>query len=161
MNLLEIITGAFTIVFTGSVGCFIWYFKHYLEIIRNKEKRLYQERRILYTDILKPFIHGFAGIKIPSESKKAQKEIISFNYRKISCEFNMIASDNAISALNDYMQHIFNMDKQNNEGDEYKVLILWSKILIELRKDLGNKDTKLKPEDMLKIWITDIDKLLE
>ena len=38
-------------------------------------------------------------------------------------------------------------------------MLLWGRLLLEIRKDVGNKHTKLNELDMLRWLITDIDKL--
>ena len=151
-----------TFLCTMIGGGFIWCLRHYLEVIRTKEKRLYQERRELYIDILEPYIRAFVSVKNPSEMKKAFQKIKSYEYRKISFEFNMIASDKVILSFNDYAKHLFKIGNNNstNDDDTKKLFRLLGKVIRECRKDLGSKETKLKEKNMLEGWIVDIDNYL-
>ncbi len=141
MDWIKVIEVSTPIVITFIVSVISYfiinYLKHHLEVIRNREKRLRQERRDLYNEILKPFNYAFTSIKNPSEKHKGQKLIQSSNYRETTCKFYMIASDEVISAINNYMQFIYYLeDKNTEEEDNKKLLKLWAMLLLECRKDL-------------------------
>ena len=148
-----------TFLCTMIGGGFIWCLRHYLEVIRTKEKRLYQERRELYIDILEPYIRSFTSIHTPKELNKAVQQIKSYDYRKKSCEFNMVASDKVMSSFNNFVQYIYNNKVYSDEQNTREFAKYWTKLILECRRDLGSKETKMKEKDMLKNWVSDIDNL--
>ncbi|ACR80647.1 hypothetical protein [Kosmotoga olearia] len=137
-------------------GAVVWFIKARIEEIKNIQEKLREERRKLYMEILSPYIKTFSN---PNNVNQAIKEIKSVNYRKISFEFNFVGSDDVIRSLNSLMQYIYNIESSKEEKDDVKLLNLWGKLLLEIRKDLVNKRTKLNEFDMLKSMIKDIDEL--
>jgi hypothetical protein len=134
MNLQEIIIGPIL----GSIfGFAVWYFQSRITKLQEEQKRLNDDRRKVYTDILEPFIRIFAGIKDPKESAKALKDVQSFDYKKTAFEFNVEGPD---------------------KSDPKDMLKYWGNFLIEVRKSLGNPKTKLTAIDMFRSLIKDIDK---
>ena len=81
-----------------------------------------------------------------------------------------MGSDNVNRALNKLLKHYNdkgNKDAQeeykNNQDikEEYKKDIeIIGQLFLAIRRDLGNRKTKLKPSDMLRGQITDIDKYI-
>lgn len=57
------------------------------------------------------------------------------------------------------MQYVFKMETiPENEKDPKELLNFWGQFLLEIRKSVGDKKTKLNVVDMLRNQITDIDK---
>ena len=70
-------------------------------------------------------------------------------------ELNLMGSDDVVRAMNAFQQHIY-----NNPSDSKMSIVRLSELLLAIRRDLGNKNTKIEPIDMLRSQITDIDKFL-
>ena len=71
-----------------------------------------------------------------------------------------MGSDEVINAYNDLMQFIYGRNTNTEkEGASNELLILLGKLLLEIRKDVGNDKTQLTPKDMLRSMITDIDRI--
>ena len=56
------------------------------------------------------------------------------------------------------MQYIYKAEADQNP-DPKEMMRLWGKLLLEIRKSLGNENTKLSELDMLRGFIKDIEKL--
>ncbi len=57
------------------------------------------------------------------------------------------------------MQHVYKAESTEKQ-DPRKMMSLWGTLLLEIRKSLGNKKTKLNELDMLRGMIKDIDEYL-
>ena len=145
----------------GVVLAFVgWYLRSNIETVRREREKLHDERRKIYLDILEPFIRVFAGIKDPSETKKAMRQVSSFDYRKAAFEFKLIGSDRTVRASNALMQYIYGMETGGELDDPTVMLKHWAALLLAIRRDLGNAKTKLTEIDMLRDWIKDIDQMI-
>jgi hypothetical protein len=67
-------------------------------------------------------------------------------------------SDPVVKAYNNFFQYLYNNE---SNPEPAKMMSLFGKLILEIRKDLGNSKTKLAEFDMLRFMITDIDKLKE
>ncbi|MCK4430437.1 MAG: hypothetical protein KAW19_03950 [Candidatus Aminicenantes bacterium] len=138
-------------------GVITWFIKSRIEELKATEKKLQEDRRKIYNQIVDPYIRLFADIKGQGRIQ-ALKKITSVEYRKTAFELNFFGSDKAIYAYNALMQHGFEVEAGRKE-DPKKMLTLFGNFLLEIRKSLGNKKTKLDEFDMLRAMIKDIDKL--
>ncbi|MHB8162668.1 MAG: hypothetical protein ACYDGT_09270 [Thermoleophilia bacterium] len=143
-------------VLAAAVGFTVWYIQSRIERIRREEERILDERRTVYLTILDPFIRIFAGINKPAEAKKAQEQLVSYEYKRTALEFNLIGSDNVVHSFNTFMQYNF-----KSESDPKVMLTLWGELLLEIRRSVGDPKTDLEPVDMLKAQINDIDTFLD
>lgn len=139
-------------------GIITWFLKSYIEKIRITEEKLHIERRKIYMDILEPYIKIFTN---PDGSgvEKALEDIKSFNYRKTAFEFNLFGSDQVVRAFHKILKKA-SLQKQGEETPPSDMMKLWGGLLLEIRKSLGNKNTRLDEYDMLRSLIKDIDKYI-
>ena len=153
-------TQALIIPSVGLILAFLgWYLRSSIETVRREREKLHDERRKIYLDVLDPYIRIFAGIKNPSETKKAMSLVNSFDYRRGSIEFKLIGSDRAVGASNNLMQHIYGMEADRESSEATVILRYWAGLLLAIRRDLGNAQTKLTEKDMLRDWFKDIDQV--
>ncbi len=145
----------------GGLGFLGWYLRSSIETIRREKERLQDERRTIYMQVLEPYIRIFAGINNQSETQMAISQITSFDYRQVSLELNLMGSDDVVRALNELMQHIYRMEGSRGSASAKQMMVYWGKVLLAIRRDLGNKKTKLVAADMLKAQIKDIDQIIE
>ena len=138
-------------------GIIAWFIKSYIEEFRAIEEKLRKERRNIYVQILDPYIRLFADIKVKGPNE-ALKRITSYNYRKTAFELNLFGSDEVVRAYNNLMKHAYEAETTGIQ-DPKEMMRLWGKLLLEIRKSLGNKKTKLDEFDMLRAMVKDIDKL--
>lgn len=144
-------------VVTALIGAFAtWFVQKNLQEKRDIEKRLSEKRQEIYTQILNPYIKTFSKIKSKDVKEAAIYEVTSFEYRKTAFELNLIGSDDVIIAYNNLMLHAFEAESAG-EKKPVDILGLWGKLLLEIRRNLGNKNTKLDEWDMLKGMIKDLD----
>ena len=140
-------------VVSAVVGALVWYLQSRIEAVRTERRRLQDERRKIYIAVLEPYIRVFAGIKNPSETQKAMKRMLSFEYRKISYELNLMGSDEVIRANNAFMQLAYSAGEGTIAPEAW--LECWGGLLLAIRKDLGAKKTGLTRAEMLESQITD------
>jgi len=144
------------ILFTGVV---VWYFQSRAEELREINRKLRDERRNIYRDLLDPFITVLAGETKAGLKRKATTKITSVEYKKVGFDLNLFGSDEVVSAFNDLMRYSYEIEEKG-EADQKKLFSLWGNFLLEIRKDIGDKKTKLKEKDMLSALIKDIDTVL-
>lgn len=57
------------------------------------------------------------------------------------------------------MKHTYKAESTGVEQDPKETMRLWGRLILEIRRSLGNKKTKLDDLDMLRAMIKDIDNL--
>lgn len=154
MDWLQILGAPLLMVLGGIIT---WFIKSKIEELRAIEEKLREERRGIYAKILNPYIRILADMKGKGPDQ-ALKEITSYDYRKTAFDLNLFGSDEVVRAYNNLMKHTYEAEDTVNR-DSKEMMLLWGKLLLEIRKSLGNKKTKLDEIDMLKGMIKDIEKL--
>lgn len=140
-------------------GIITWFIKSRVEELRATEERLREERRKIYALILDPYIRLFADLK-GQGPVQAIKKITSYNYRKTAFDLNLFGSDDVVRAYNALMKHTYEAES-TGKREAKEMMHLWGSLLLEIRKSLGNKKTKLNEFDMLRGMIKDIDSLVK
>lgn len=141
-----------------AAGFITWFLKDKSEKLKFQREKLIEEKRLNYEKILEPIIRVLAGVKNKVEMDKALKQIQSFDYKKSAFQLMLFGSDNVVNAYNDYFQYLY---KNESNLDPKNMLNALGKVILEIRKDLGNDKTALKEYDMLRFMITDIEKMKE
>ena len=156
MDWLQIL-GPTLLVILG--GILTWIIRSRIEESRAIQQKLNEERRKTYSEILGPYIRIFADLKGKGPAQ-AINQIKSYDYRKTAFDLALFGSDNVVRAYNALLQYGYKGEADENKeqrGETY--MKLWGKLLLEIRKDVGNKKTGLSELDMLRWLISDIDKL--
>ena len=149
-----------TPIAAALVGFAVWYVQSSIATIRQEQARLHDDRREVYANILDPFIRMFAGIKNPKENPKALRQILSVEYKRTAFEFSLIGADDVVRSFNNFMEYVYSIDSNTQQQlDPAKFMYLWGDFLLQIRKNVGNPDTKLTSTDMLRSQIKDIDTL--
>lgn len=156
MNWLQIVAPPLLMVIGGIIT---WFLKAKSEELRIVEAKLSEQRWKAYDEILEPYIRIFANLKDPKNIEDATTKILSYDYRKTAFNLNLFGSDGVVRAYNSLMKHFFHA-ASSKQQDPKVMMRLWGNFLLEIRKSLGNKNTKLKDIEMLEAMITDIDKIL-
>lgn len=138
-------------------GIITWFVKSRVEELRAIEEKLRSERRNIYDEILDPYIRIFADLK-GQGLQQALKKVTSYDYRKTAFNLNLFGSDEVVCAYNDLMKHTYEAESSDQQNPR-EMMRLWGKLLLEIRKSLGNNKTKLNEFDMLRSMIKDIDKI--
>ncbi len=155
MNWLQVLGPTLLMVVGGIIT---WFIKSRVEELRATEERLMEERRKVYLEILAPFIRIFAGAKNKGTAE-AIKTITSYEYRKTAFELNLFGSDEVVRAYNALLKHGYDAELTNRQ-DPKEMMHLLGGFILEVRKSLGNKKTKLDNIDMLRAMVKDIDSFL-
>ncbi len=155
MEILQTILAPLMMMIGGTIT---WIIKSKSEELKTIEKRLHSERREIYSKILVPYIHIFSDLK-GNGLTIAMKKITSYEYKKTAFELNLIGSDGVVNAYNQLMQYSFKSEA-SGETDSLTMMKKWGQLLLEIRKNLGNKNTTLSEIDMLRGMIKDINNYL-
>lgn len=155
MSLVSNILPTVLVVLTGLLT---WFLKDKSEKLKFQREKLVEEKRVNYEKIMEPIIRTFSGIKNQKELIKATHQVQSFDYRKSAFQLMYFGSDSVVKAYNNFFQYLYNNE---SNPEPAKMMSLFGKLILEIRKDLGNSKTKLAEFDMLRFMITDIDKLKE
>ena len=154
-ELLTLITalGAPTLIIVG--GLITWILKSKKEELQAIEERALERRIETYNLILDPIIVMFSNLGNQKALDKAGVHIKSVEYKKAAFSLIAFGSDEMVNAYNNMMQGFY----KNESGSNPKIIMeKFSIFLLSIRKDVYNKNTKLKNWDMLKFLITDIEK---
>ncbi|MEX0772362.1 MAG: hypothetical protein WD038_04295 [Balneolales bacterium] len=144
----------------GILGFVVWYIQSRIEKIQREQEKLHDDRRIIYSEILEPYIKLLTQSKSDAEIQNVARQITSLQYRKKAYEFTLIGDDNVVIAFNNLMQYAFNSNEEGSNLDTSGMMKLWGDLLLEIRKSVNNPNTSLTNRDMLRGFIKDIDKYL-
>jgi hypothetical protein len=146
-------------VLLGVGGLFAWALRSRMEEVRSAQERLAGERRMLYAQLLDPYVRIFAAKGDEAVLSAVRNQILSPEYRKTALEVMLIGTDEVVQAYNDLMQYFY---KQQAEppGNPFETLHLYGVLLLAIRKSLGNTSTGLDEWDMLSHTITDLHQTL-
>ena len=118
-----------------------------------------KERREIYQQYVNLMISFFDHTKV--KRKNSDNHIVSelFKFYK---KYVLYASPGVIKAFSDYFQFIYNQNTDDN-FETKKNLNFMTKIMLEMRKDLGlkNKGLGKNGEMLMRALITDYDSLLK
>ncbi|HKJ33917.1 MAG TPA: hypothetical protein VKA34_18950 [Balneolales bacterium] len=142
------------------LGFVVWYIQSRIEKIRREQEKLHDDRRKIYSEILEPYIKLLSKSSNESELQKVTKQLTSLDYKKKAFEFTLIGDDNVVKAFNNMMQYAFLTKEESPNLAQSRILELWGDFLLEIRKSVNNPKTSLTNKDMLRGFITDIDKFM-
>lgn len=137
------------------IGAGIGYLiKYNIEKKKELTNGLTIQRREIYQQFVNLIIDLFANTKLNKPSNNLLKNLFEF-YKK----YVLFASPNVIKAFSDYFQSVYN--PADGENDSKKSLELITKIMLEMRRDLGLDNTGLgnNGEMLMRALITDYHKI--
>ena len=142
------------------------------------EAEIREERIIIYTDILEPFImlfskdigvsqakpaRGGRGMQNKSKEEIAIEKITSLDYRRTAFRLSLFANDEVARAYNALMQAAYSMSAETEDGpvpgstgEGIQLIGLFGTLLLAIRKSVGNEVTDLNNVEMLEWMISDI-----
>lgn len=159
MDWLQVLGPALLVVLGGIIT---WVIRSRIEESRAIQQELNEERRKTYSEILLPFISVFTSVVRKEGATKAVDQMMKnlSQIHKNRLDLVLFGSDAVVRAHNDFWEYAYRIEADgeiDQRGREY--MRLFGRILLEIRKDVGNRDTKLDEVDMLRWLIRDIDKL--
>lgn len=158
-----IATPLFVLVLTG-VG---WKYRKSIDRRIELEDRLREDRINTYNVILEPFtllLMTQAAWEHDKQNKNKSKDdvaigkLLSLDYRKFAFKLSLVANDNVVLAYNELMQFFYSQGDQSVPSAENlkTMLSLLGKLLLAIRKSMGNEATKLDHWQMLEWFMTDV-----
>lgn len=145
-------------------GIISWFLKAKREESLNSEAKSREYKIETYKLLLEPFIATFT-FTLPEKIKQKEiNKLTTLEYKKTVFDLTTFGSDEAIKIFNKIMQTTFHSDEYKDENGEYtpeygnRLIALISEFLMQIRKDLYSKKTKLKRSEMLEFMITDMEK---
>ncbi len=161
MTLLAIngwVTGVAIPVLLAAGGFIAWVIRSTIEEYKDAERSLSDERRDLYKQLLAPWLEGYLGdMDDPAVVAAQDKMFASIEYKRAMFDMTLVASDEVVRIFGEMTRHSHLMSVEDPSADAAGVIRLWARLLLEIRKSVGNKGTRLKPIDMLRPAIKDID----
>jgi len=141
------------------IGAGVWYLlKSNIEKKKELTNEITKERRAIYQQYVNLMIGIFANTKANKKNSpdKMLTELYEF-YKK----YVLYASPKIIIAFSDYFQFMYNQN-ENEELDSRTHLLFMTKIMAEMRKDLGLKNKNLggNGEKLMRALIKDYDTII-
>ena len=109
------------------------------------KRYLYEKKEIPYTDIIQMIY------KLPlyaNEKGIDEKEMIN-DMREMSKKISMWGSDAVIKKWHEFIKE--------THTDSFQSLFKLEEVILEIRKDLGQKNSNLEKGDMLRFFVNDLD----
>ncbi|MBL8098371.1 MAG: hypothetical protein JNK81_04275 [Anaerolineales bacterium] len=168
----SIITPILVLILSG-LG---WVIANRYNKAREIEEKLRDDRVKIYNDILEPFILLFTkddglpktkDFRGKNHAEIAGEKMLSLAYKQTLFKLSLIGSDDVVQALNNLMQFFYsgilsqlqdNPDSSLKERMTKELMRLLGKLLLEIRKSVGNESSKLHYFEMLEFLITDVRK---
>jgi len=152
------------VLFLTGLG---WRIRSRLERQAALEDKLREDRIGTYNAILKPFIIILtpdtawqADPKHKNRDKQltAMQTLMSLEYREQGFRLSLVGSDSVVKAYNNLLQYFY-QHKTDTETqpltEPREMMALLGQFLLEIRRSMGNEDTKLINWDMLEWFLTD------
>ena len=158
----SIATPIFVLVLTG-IG---WLLKSTIDRKTDIENKLRDNRIEIYNEIIEPFVilltPQAAWDADPKNRNKNKDQIfaqkyLSQDYRKNAFKLALIANDDVVEAYNNLCQFTYAMEKIDLEKRTKMMIQRLGGFLLEIRKSMGNKATRLDRWQVLEWFLKDID----
>jgi|SRR5690554_3640111 len=138
-------------------GLITWFLKTKKEEYLTAEEKSREYKIKIYEILLEPFIYATTSTISEKEKEKGISKMLSLEYRKASFNLTTFGSDDVIKSYNRIFQFFFNKPNDiSNEEYGIKLLTYYSDLLLNIRKDIYSKNTKLKRSNFLEFMINDI-----
>lgn len=143
-----------------------WKLRQSAERERDLEDKLREDRINTYNIILEPFIILFMTEAAWSRDKAnrgkdkgnfATEKMLTLEYRKYAFKLSLIGSDAVVLAYNDLVQFFYSQGEITAPTEEQmkKMMSLLGKLLLQIRRSMGNETTKLSHWQMLEWFMQD------
>jgi|GEM_PF-2494031 len=149
-SLLSIILALATAFFTSR------FYAHQMraELQKEYESRFNERKWEVYTgfaDIVRQVIRSGKSERLRRDLPKLIDQLLQF-----TSGLWIVGSDEVVEAFTEWQRYSRSVEQK--EINSLEPLEKLTTILIEMRKDLGYKSSKISPKDLLATFITDIDK---
>ncbi|RKS42753.1 hypothetical protein BC962_3040 [Gillisia mitskevichiae] len=158
MEIMPLIIGLGAPILIALGGIITWFLKSRKEDLQAIEERALERRIETYNELLHPLIVLFSKNASKKTKDLATSKMGSVEYRKAAFNLITFGSDEMVVSYNEMMQSFY---KNEAENDIKTAMQKFASFILSIRKDVNNKNTKLREWDMLKFMITDIDKIIK
>lgn len=169
---IEIARLAAQILAGAAIPILIFIFGNRITKIRETEEKLRQNRIEIYYKVLEPFFLIFSTTAIIQHSGKTRKakeqtgvelateKLLTLDYQNYCFQLSLFGSETVVKAFNNLLQAYYNPPDGHSETSEwgFELMNQTAKLMIEIRKSLGNEGTKLDGLEILEWKIKDIRK---
>ena len=164
---LEVIKLLIELLSAVIIPIVIWIVGNKISNIRQLEEKLRDDKIEIYNKVLEPFFLMFSTPAVIQSSFKSKHEkqktgadlssekILSLDYQEFAFKLSLLGSDKVVRAYNNLMQAFYN-SKQLGDNSGLELIKYTSVLLLEVRKDLGNSNSKLHEFELLEWKINDI-----
>lgn len=141
----------------GGIGFFI---KHLIEKNKELSSQITKERRELYQQFVNLVIDIFSVSKTGKNQPDKLILVKLFDFYK---KYILYASPSVINAFSDYFQFLYISNSEDKPMDNRIHFKKLSKIMVEMRKDLGlsNKSLGEDGEKLFRALLTDFDLIMK
>jgi hypothetical protein len=148
-----------------------WQLRRKVERRIELENQLREDRIAIYNDIIEPFVILLMADAAWAQDKKnmgknkgnvATQKMLSLEYRRRGFQMSLMGSDEVVRSYNELLQYFYDRaEEPSNPSSDVLVemLELLGNFLLEIRRSMGNEDTKLEAWDMIEWWMADARKL--
>lgn len=138
--------------------------------ITELEDKLREDRIATYNSLLEPFFLLFTSESAFAQDPKykgkkkddlAIARMLSVDYRKIAFKLSLVANDSVVRAYNELMQFFYKTEQDSRplEDKTSHWLALMAKLLLEIRKSMGNQTSDLDKWEMIEWFMQDAKKM--
>ena len=127
------------------------------DLQKELESRFNERKWEIYTkfsNTLRKIKDGVQGKNFDRKLPQYTRELSDF-----TSSLWLIGSDDVVIAFNDWQSSNREVANKENTAPDKSTLIKLMNILIAMRKDLGNKSTKVSPKDLLATFVLDVDEI--
>jgi len=138
------------LIWSAVVGVIVWAIKASYERTVDRDRQLAASRQEMYKQFLE-FVNTQVGSARAIDEKINAPQVDLALMRLWSMRLGLVGSDSVVRAWNE-----FRNDSHAANGDSAAVLKRTGQLLLAMRKDCGHHDTRLKPIDMLRLFVNDL-----
>lgn len=153
-----LIIGILTPILLTVGGIISWVIKSKREEFIAQEEKARDFKIKTYETLLEPFIGAFTFTI--TEKEKEINKLKTIAYKHAAFNLMTFGSDSVITSYNKLMQAFYSVKSEDfNSKNGYAVYMLkkFSDFLLEIRRDVYSKKTKLMRSNLIEFMITDIE----
>lgn len=138
----------FLTIISGAIGYTV---SKIIEDQKESKQRIYEQKRKYYNELIKPFRDILRNIKLKHGNTELNNKQIG---EAMDSAFDNIlyASDEVLDKYGRFRNNSTN-EEASGEKNMYKTMKLFTNLLLEMRKDLGNKYTNLDEVHLLRMFV--------
>lgn len=133
-------------VISGGIG---YAMSKFYEDLKESKQRIYEQKRVVYRNLLLPFIEVLKNTKIKGSSAKFSDKQIA-NAMDAAIDNILYGSDEVIKLYGIFRNNSLNNTDSHSQAITLKLL---AHLLKAIRKDLGNRMTNLTEVEILRMFI--------